>query len=156
MPRLRIIGDLYRAHAGGLRKLLCRRGDLADAEEDVQAAFLNVVRLGPDKIEHPRAMLTRAALNARSDRARRGFSRIAAQAVALDECNLSVMADQEEALTLKQVILSLPEPLRETFILNRFGGLTYDEIAELQRVTPKAIEYRMSRALAHCRAALQD
>lgn len=156
MSRVRFIGELYRMHATLLRRALRRNASLADVEEDVQTGFLNVVRFGTGEISNPKALLARAVLNARTDRTRLGSSRVAAQAVALDECNLSVAADQEQALVLKQVILGLPEPLRTTFILNRFGGLSYGEIAEHQGVTAKAVEYRMSRALALCRAALQD
>ncbi|MBA4010762.1 MAG: hypothetical protein C0481_02745 [Phenylobacterium sp.] len=63
---------------------------------------------------------------------------------------------QESAILLKQLILRLPPLYRDTFILNRFVGLTYDQIASLQGVAPKTVEYRMSRALQLCQEALQE
>lgn len=52
--------------------------------------------------------------------------------------------------------MGLPPLYRDVFILNRFVGLTYPEMAARYGVTVKAIEYRMSRALALCEAALRD
>ncbi|WP_371876897.1 RNA polymerase sigma factor [Phenylobacterium sp. LH3H17] len=37
---------------------------------------------------------------------------------------------------------------RDTLILNRFGGLSYQQIAVHFGITAKTVEYRMSRALA--------
>ena len=65
-------------------------------------------------------------------------------------------ADQEQGYLLKQVILGLPPIYRDTFVLNRFMGLTYGEIAQRYGITTKAVEYRMSQALALCEAALRD
>jgi len=64
--------------------------------------------------------------------------------------------DQEAGLLLKQVILALPPIYRDTFVLNRVVGLTYAEIAQRQGISPKAVEYRMSRALVLCQAMLRD
>lgn len=63
---------------------------------------------------------------------------------------------QESAVLLKQVILRLPPLYRDTFVLNRFVGLTYEQIASIQGVAQKTVEYRMSRALQLCQEALRD
>lgn len=110
-------------------------------------------------VEHPKAYLARTARNIVIDQARARRARGGA-ALALDDLDDAsapwVAPDQEAALLLKQVILGLPPLYRDVFILNRFVGLTYEQIAQRYGVTVKAVEYRMSRALALCEAALRD
>ena len=67
-----------------------------------------------------------------------------------------ICADQEVMLTLKQIVLGLPERYRDVFVLSRFQGFSYEEVAAELGLTVKAVEYRMSRALALCAKALGD
>ncbi len=64
------------------------------------------------------------------------------------------MLDFELEKRLRIAIEALPEGIRETFILNRLEGLTYQEISAKEGVTVKAIEYRISKALALLRQDL--
>ena len=66
------------------------------------------------------------------------------------------LLDFELEHQLQQAIDSLPDGIRETFIMNRLEGLTYQEIADKEGVTVKAIEYRISKALTLLRKDLQD
>lgn len=104
--------------------------------------------------------LKRAARNFAVDQFRRQRARGGGNSVPLEDAYdapaLSYPADQESALLLKQVILALPPLYRDVFILNRFMGLTYAEIAHRYGLSVKAVEYRMSRALALCEEALRD
>jgi RNA polymerase sigma-70 factor (ECF subfamily) len=50
----------------------------------------------------------------------------------------------------------LPEDIRLTFILNRFEGLSYQQIADQENISVKTVEYRISKALNYLRKALDD
>ena len=66
------------------------------------------------------------------------------------------LLDFELESRLQKAIESLPDGIRETFIRNRLEGLTYQEIADEDGVTVKAIEYRISKALVLLRKDFQD
>ncbi|WP_159522454.1 RNA polymerase sigma-70 factor [Sunxiuqinia indica] len=66
------------------------------------------------------------------------------------------LMDFELEERLKQAIDSLPKGIRETYIMNRIDGLTYQQIAEKEGVSVKAIEYRMSRAISLLREDLKE
>lgn len=50
----------------------------------------------------------------------------------------------------------LPESTRETFLLSRDNNLKYKEIAEIQRISIKTVEYRIMFALRVLRKRLKD
>lgn len=66
------------------------------------------------------------------------------------------LLDFELEQRLQKAINELPDGIRETFIMNRFEGLSYQEIAEKENVSVKAIEYRISKALSILRLDLQE
>lgn len=66
------------------------------------------------------------------------------------------LLDNELALQIEKAIRKLPDGIRETFILNRFDGLNYQQIASHENVSVKTIEYRISRALSILRKELGD
>lgn len=128
--------------------------------EDVaqEALLRTVTHQGRAEVIHPRAFLGQVARNIAVDHARRLEARGGALALEeLDDASAPWVApDQETGLLLKQIILGLPPIYRDVFVLNRFVGLTYGEIAERFGITTKAVEYRMSRALALCATALRE
>jgi len=56
---------------------------------------------------------------------------------------------------VQAAIQALPDGVQQTFVLSRFDGLTYREIAALLEVSPKTVEARMSKALRLLRESLQ-
>jgi len=69
-------------------------------------------------------------------------------------------SDHLEAAELEsriwKIINSLPEKCREIFILNRFEGKKYAEIAEKFNISVKTVETQMSKALKTLRDHLAD
>lgn len=55
---------------------------------------------------------------------------------------------QEFDEKLQRTLEKLPDGAREVFLMNRMDGLKYREIAEMLGLSMKAVEKRMSRALA--------
>ena len=149
------LADLYRRHAARLGRMLRRRFGAADAEDLVQETYLRMAaRPQPEDIRHPAALLAEIARNAGRDEARRVRVRGGAAVVALNEMGAweapSVRGDQDPTVLLKQLVLTMPEPWRDVFVLSRFVGLTYHEIAEHYGISVKTVEWRMGKALAWC------
>jgi DNA-directed RNA polymerase specialized sigma subunit, sigma24 homolog len=55
-----------------------------------------------------------------------------------------------------KTINTLPDKTKEAFCLNRFHNKTYNEIADIQKVSVKNIEYRIMSALKILRKNLSD
>lgn len=152
------LATLFASQKARLVRLARKRFGPQDSEDDLQTAFLNVITRQPSNVISPESFIARSVVNAGRDRIRVRQNNLAPDCP--DEVGGSlapwIAPDQETALLLKQVILALPPIYRDTFVLNRFMGLTYAEIAQRQGITVKAVEYRMSRALALCQEALRD
>ena len=143
------IEQLYRQHRGWLLGFLHRRFGALVAEELAQEAFVRT--LGTQtKIRNPRAFLASVAVRAALEQARkqpRDFSAVQPLAVA---------PDAYEALLLEQLTLNLPPPLREVFLLSRFGGLSNVEIAHRCNLSVKRVEARITKARTMCAALMRD
>jgi len=66
------------------------------------------------------------------------------------------LLDFELEQLLNKTIDSLPDKIKETFILSRIDGLTYPQIAEQQGISVKTVEYRIGKALMILRTELSD
>ncbi len=149
------IGDLYRRHSTWLTRRLRRRfGEEADDLAHEAWRRLISAYAHADLVRHPRALLLRIAVNSGLDHRRR-----AARADRLDGVGEAEGAagtqPQEVSFLLEQIILGLPEPVRDVFVMSRFGGLSNAQIAERLGISPKTVEWRMTKALAHCAAQLR-
>jgi RNA polymerase sigma-70 factor (ECF subfamily) len=63
--------------------------------------------------------------------------------------------DLELAITIKKAVDNLPEKYRIVFVMSRYQGLTYAEIAEACQISIKTVESRMSHALQTLRRVLR-
>lgn len=154
------VDDLYRRYASWLKAMLRRRFDPEMAEDLVQEAY---IRLAPyqatKQIRHPQGLLLRIAENLaynqvrRAGRERRGAGRLAE----VNSCHAPhADADQQQALLLKQILAGLPAIHRDVFMLNRYDGMTYEQIATHCGLPIKTVEWRMSKALALIAAQMRD
>ncbi len=145
----------YRTHGRWLVDFLRRRFGHEAAEDLAQETYLRLARSGAGP-RNPRALMAITALNAARDQGRRRKARPRLVGDENAMARESYPANQAEALLLKQVVLSLPHNLRVVFLLSRFAGLTYEEIARHCGISIKTVEERMSKALAICAAHLRN
>lgn len=147
---------LHGRYSAWLKTRLVKRYGAQDAEDLVQETWLRLSSYWPaTDIRYPRAFLLRVAANLAADRR----ARQTRKSEYLDHAGANgpdvSLPTQAEALLVKEVILSLPEPLRDVFLLSRLDGLTNAQIGERLGISPKTVEWRMTRALAHCAAQLR-
>lgn len=153
---------LYRQYAPWLGAMLRKRfgqGFEAEADDVVQETY---VRIAPYRdaapIRRPQALLMRVASNLARDLLRRRVVRgrhVQEVASGPDPVGLAT-DDPLQNLLVKEMILSIPEAYRDVFVLSRFGGLTYEEIATRCDLSIKSVEWRLSKAIAHCTKRIED
>ncbi|WP_292029728.1 RNA polymerase sigma factor [Brevundimonas sp. UBA2416] len=146
------LNSLYRRYAGWLDGRLRAHVDPDRAADVVQDTYLRAAPYRIGDIRHPRAFLLRIAMNLVRDDSRRARR----QSPAAEPPALAEAASQADQLLLKQIVLTMPPLYRDVFVLSRFGGMTYAEIAAARGLNVKTVEWRMSKALEHCVARLDD
>ncbi len=68
-----------------------------------------------------------------------------------DDLELSELQDRVNA-----AVNSLPEKIKKSFVMNRYEGLKYREIADKLEISQKTVEAHISKALKLLREALKD
>src|SRR5688572_1964002 len=140
---------LYATEQGRLRRLLGRLvGSSGAAEDLLQQTFLNVLT-GPREgdLACAAAYLTTTArnlaLNHLRDAQRRNLTEISDEALqAIPDGRPSPEMEALYRAELRRVleaITALPPRRREAFVLHRFGGLTYDQIAARQGISRNTV-----------------
>lgn len=150
-PNAAVVERLFRRHRGWLLDFVRRRFGGLVGEDLVQEAFARTLASGV-AVRNPRAFLAKVAVRAALEEVRRrpDDGRFAyAPPVA-------VQPEAEEALLLEQLILALPAPIRDVFLLSRFGGLSNVEIAQRCNLSVKRVEARLTEARRRCAALIRD
>lgn len=146
------VADLYRTYGSWVVAFLARRFGREVAEDLAQETFLRLAQ-SPIDWHSPKALLARIALNVGQDHLRREKALKRPRLVTGDDLPEGVaLPDQHEALLHRQVVAKLPRNLRDVYVLSRFGGLTYAEIATHLGISVKTVEKRMTQALKLCMA----
>lgn len=148
------VDDFYSLYADWLRARLVRRYGAQEADDLAQEAWLRLVPYGETRdIRYPKALLLKIAYNLAADRRARHQRSEAyiADTVQLHGWDVH-SASQTDEIFAKQVVMGLPQPLRDVFVLSRIKGLSNRQIAEQLGISPKTVEWRMTKALAHCTA----
>jgi len=63
---------------------------------------------------------------------------------------------EELLCKIEEALQRLPETYREAFVLNRFEGKTYNEVAVHLGISSKTVDYRIQQALKKMRVELKD
>ena len=133
------------------------------AEDATQDVFLKLHRAAHtlDPSRDPGPWVTTIAFNVCRDVWRSGASKLSRRSTPIDDPTRGdgllpqsaenperdVLRGERERL-VQHAIGSLKEPLRAVIVLREYQGLSYEEIAELEKITPIAARKRYSRALA--------
>ncbi|MGJ8560409.1 MAG: RNA polymerase sigma factor [Litorimonas sp.] len=128
----------------------------ADAQDYTQETMTRIVgKGGVGSLANPQGYVFSVASNLLRDRARRRRTRAADAHVVVDSSDLvsdqpsahrQLVAHQELA-RIREAILALPDKPRRVFVMHRFEGLTYPEIAELMGLSRSSVEKYMMTAL---------
>jgi RNA polymerase sigma-70 factor (ECF subfamily) len=150
----------YREILGFLSGKVADRAMAADLTQESYARAYAAQGSG-DGVNNPRAMLYRIARNLVIDHHRHAEVRTEVempaceQAVATAPAPRSLepevaTASRQGVLALAQAIDNLPPRCREAFMLNRFDGLSYAEVAGRMGISVKMVEQHISNALDAC------
>ena len=148
----RAFEELFRKYFSSLmafsRRIL---GDEDDAREVVHQVFINLwekrseIDLSTSLKSYLFTSVNNRSLNVIRDRKKFSSEEVPERAGEWD------VSAQIEAMELEEKIRgaidALPERCREIFELNRFDGLTYNEIASQLDISVKTVENQMSKAL---------
>jgi len=147
---------LERLRSSLLRFFQRRSRSTSDAEDLVQEVFVHLARhAGDEPIRHPERYVFRIATNVLRDGIRRGAVRHSGDHVPLQDVDAEGEAPSAERVyhgekLLEQVLAVLDEltpKCRTTFLLQRFEGLSYSQIARRMGVSRSAIEKQMMHVI---------
>lgn len=76
--------------------------------------------------------------------------------VSLQACEPHELFTAEIEKLVQETLVQLPERTRQVFILNRYENKSYKEIATLMNISPKGVDFHMSKALKALQTNLKD
>lgn len=156
-------------HPDLMRFLGRRVGNTSDAGDIAQEAYIRVLGTGIESVDNPRSYLFRTAANLAVDHFRRlnRERRRSAELVQIGDARHEVeitrrQAEPEATLDAKQrleaiydSLMKLSPKCRKAFVMHRFGGMSYAEIAGELGVSKDSVEKYMIEALRACRRELK-
>ena len=146
--------SLYYRYYKNLYHFLCMRtNSLESAKDLVQEIFARLWqnRRNLSKKKSIKAYLFRIANNLVIDSYRKKSS----QQKVMSESKKNITDNSLESITaIKLAIDKLPEKLRNVFILSRYHGFKYSEIAQICKISVKTVESRISQAFKILREEL--
>lgn len=146
--------------AGLVRYFFRHLGNREDAEDLAQEVFVRVAHQKPQqRINNVEAFVFRIASNLLKDRFRRNRSHRVQQHISDCECaqgrlgeapsEENVYQQQERLKMFLSALDELPPRCRTVFLLQRYEGLTYTEVAQKLGISVSAVEKHMMKALLH-------
>lgn len=158
-----VVAHYYRELLHFLTRSVKDRDTAADLAQESFARIYAAEQAG-QAIRDPRALLYRTARNLVTDHHRRGAVRARAGEVTdggelaeADACAAPAAFEPEVALSSGQglaamlaTIDALPPRCREAFILYKFDGLSYAEVAERMGISVRTVEMQLQIAMKAC------
>lgn len=140
----------------------------ADAEDLTQESFLRWAMAGTQVgAGNERAYVTRIAMNAMHEVASRnsgavglttsmtdvpdGYESVVDQAPSPQQ----QVENRQLLERLQQAINELPQRQQEAFVLHRFDGLSYQEVADQMGISVRMVTKHIGRAVAYCQCRAQ-
>lgn len=149
----------YSAYIPALQRYFARRVDNRHVIDDlVQDVMLRMhVRDGSNGIDNLEGYIFRTASSVLRDQARRDQVRHAKGHDELTEIHHPVeeltadrvLEAREEVAHVVCALQELPERTRDIFLMRRYEGLAYGDIAERLGISVSAIEKHVAKAVAH-------
>lgn len=159
-----LLAEAFESYRDEIRAFLRRRlGDVDDAEDLTQEAFLRAQRSGNvDRLENPRAYLFRIAENLARDLLRRRRLGVFDHSREVDTSEVAYPAPspedraqaRQELAALSRAVAGLSPRVRQALILHKFCHLSYNQVATVLGISPKTVEKHLAKGIALCRAAL--
>lgn len=140
-----------------LRSWLARRlRNAADTEDALQDIWLrSQAHLAGTQVDKPRAYLFQTAHSVLTDRARRAATRHEKAHGPLEEMHHPVegitpervLMGKEALAGVAACLAAMPERTRDIFVLHRFEGMSYAQIAKNFGISVSAVEKHIMKAL---------
>jgi len=145
--------------------------DTMIAEDIVSESLVKLWKMMSEKdIKYPQALLLTLLKNKALDHLRRETMRqaieeelagtyqreLSIRISTLEACNPEDMFSTEVKDIIEKTLTSLPEQTRTIFEMSRYEGLPVKDIAQQKNITPKAVEYHITRSLKALRDNLKD
>lgn len=164
-PAAEFVSRLSHSHGLQLHRFLVRMLGRSDVAEDVaQDAYLKIYRLSrPDEVICPQALLFDVATKLALTRLRKARVESGLRVVGADELDRvpdsspqldRQVAAQQTMQQLADIVEDLAPNLRQVFVMRYVLQMPRQEIAEQLTLTIGALEQRLTRALAQCRARM--
>lgn len=157
------LGELHRIHSGRLFRFFARHGARQDADDLVQESFARLAGARAKKpdmaIERPEAYLSTIASNLLRDRARIAACRSTAHHIPVDDVPfagndpIAALEARDQLERIQATLARLSPKTRSVFLAHRRDGISYKDIADREGLSEKAVQRRMSKAIAHIKRA---
>lgn len=158
-----VLDRYHRELLNFLSRQVNNRDTAADLAQESYVRVLSAQASGQAVLDM-RALLYRTARNLVIDQHRRTVHRQHENLHALDELDQplapthlqpeEILAYEQQARALVHAIESLPPRCREAFVLNRFDGLSHQQVAEHMGISKNMVAQHVARGILTCQACL--
>lgn len=147
---------LISAHQDDLARYLRRRAphqDVGDLMQESLGRFAALSSHAMALVEKPGAYLVAIARNILTDRARAAEARMQSQHHSFEEDEVigpdphAALEARETLRRIERAIARLSPQTGSIFVMHRFDGMDYKQIADAKGITVKGVEWHMAKAM---------